>query len=368
MKIRPSEIMSRNKRIEIANTCIIAKDGPNLINKMGLDFSIPFDSVLTTRQTLKSETTKPIMYGFLGTNITFLLLSVNYHYDVMGCPKKSQYLEYYFEGEEDIIRTFTDILVFSGNEEKRIPQIYIHNPNNYDVVIDIFAANLDDNIISDILLAGNTVTKFGLFSYTAIRTDEVGGTSTQFDIYETKIEGELIFDSLKLSIPYNQIDTININENKILIKTINTDDIELVFLNEFNANQAFSRMMFTLSGNYATKTYPAVDTNPPTLNFISDDPEFDVSGVTTKDDIIDQILGEDVSGYTITDFDNEDILRYAIIKSNITLIDVNIIIIDAVTGDEIEEIIDNGKYYVKFVIKDYAGNQSTYTKIINKVS
>jgi hypothetical protein len=359
--ITSSQLLGSTKSITVANGCVIAKDGPNMINKMGIsDLDIPFDSVFTARQTLKTLITMPIMYGFLGTDITFLLLKPTYSSttNTNVCELTSKYLEYYYETDPTKKYTFTDILVLSGNAYHRIPQIYIYNPNSYNVTIDIFAANLDDNIISDILCMDTT--KIENLMYSSILTDmTLNSGSTQFEIYQA--------DTLALVIPYNSINSINLCTTGITVYTSNNDIIELVFLNDFNKYQAMSRMTYLMANRnttFATASSPALDTTAPILEFTGTTDTYVMSGTNiTTSDILEYVKGQ-VSGLTYLDFDNDNILREYIDYNYITVNDVEMIIINAYTGEQIPSITADGKYYVTFIIKDVANNQNSYTKTI----
>jgi len=361
MKIQSSSLLTgTSKSIQVVNGCIIAKEGPNMISKMGLgDLDINYDSVMTTRQTLKvggSDT--PIMYGFLGTDITFLLVKPIYTTDPMTCTgTTSNYLEYYFEDEPLVRRKLTDILVLTGNDTYRIPQVYLYNPTSSIVTVDIMAANLDENTISTTLVP--TFTELTGLAFNVIKSDQIYSTSplatgsTQFEIYD--IDG-----NVQMVIPYNTIDVMTIVNNLITISTKSDDDIKLTFLSNFNASQALSRMSWAIessSNRYITTTVPTLDTTAPTISWnpynVPQVMDY-VSGVVSQSAIRTRFIA------SVTDYDDNSVIR----DGSISISDVNLLIIDNDSGEQLSAITYDGNFSVTFTAKDIANNSVSSTKTI----
>jgi len=367
MKIENNSFFGATKNIQIVNSCLVAKEGPNMVSKFGLGgLNINYDSVLTTKQTLKSDSRDtPIMYGFLGTNITFLAIIPTFNTSssyVSNCSgtTNTNYIEYYFEDEPLVRRTFTDILILSGNEDHRIPQIYLYNPTPNTVTLDIMAANLDENEISTSLVPSYTELR-GL-AYSSIRTDTIYNSqytgSTQFEIYD-------ISGNLQMIIPYNKIDIIHIANELLTVSTHYDDNIQLYFLSSFNALQALSRMNWALEGSisrYATFSYPGLDTTAPTVTYkpysipqpMSPTIPFTSGGTISKEDIIWRFVN------TVIDYDNNGVVRDGVINNN----DLDLLITKNSTGEQFSGITSDGSYSVTFISRDLAGNQSTSTKQI----
>jgi hypothetical protein len=356
MKIQNNNLLSSaSKNIEFYNTCVIAKEGPNMVSKMGLgDLEINYDSVLVTRQTLASQTRDmPIMYGFLGTDITFLLIKPNYGgMNPQNCSGSTQYLEYYYEDEPLVRRTFTDILVLSGDADHRIPQVYLYNPNSNIVTVDIMAANLDENTISTSLVP--TYSELRGLSFSSIQTDQIFGVgctgSTQFEIYD-------INDNLQMVIPYNKIDIITIQNELLTVSTKSDDDIKLTFLSSFNALQALSRMNWVMEmsiNRYATAIYPGLDTTAPIITFNVPSPQIIsyTDGVVSQADIRWRYIN------SVVDYDDGGIARDGTINNA----DVSLLIYNNSTGEQVTAITHDARYSVTFTAKDLAGNYTNATK------
>lgn len=360
MKITGNSLLTgTSKIIEFTNNSIIAKEGPNMLSKMCLaDIQIDYDSVFTTRQTLAPNGRDlPIMYGFLGTDITFLLIKPNYGgLNPMNCSGTTGYLEYYFEDDPLVRRTLTDILILSGDADHRIPQVYLYNPTDSIITIDIMAANVDENTISTSLTPGSTELK-GL-SYNTIQTDQIfsiytGTGSTQFEIYD-------IAGNIQMVIPYNKIDIISINNQTLTVVTTSDDDIILNFLSNFNAQQAISRMNWAMENSidrFATATSPGLDTTAPEITwnpYNIPQPMPYVNGVITKDALRNRFIS------SVVDYDDDNLIRDGIIN----VFDVDVLILNNNTGEQVSAITSDGTYSVTFTAKDLANNSTYSTKLV----
>ena len=350
-KIQSTLLSGTEKTIEVVNSCIIAKEGPNMVNKMSLDLlEIPYDSVSVNRQTLTANSTaKPILYGWLGTNLTFLLIRPNYEgANPQTCTGTSAFLEYYFEDQPTVKRYLTQLLVLTGDENHRIPQVYLYNPTDYTVTVDIMMGNLDPNEISTAIVP--TYDEFSGLAYSAIITDQIYGVgmtgSTQFEILD-------ILGNIQLVIPISQIDVIEIEGSTLTITTNSIDPVKLNFLSNFNASQAISRMNWVMESTinrYLTPTYPSIDTAAPVITFsaVTSVSLSDYGGTITKTDIINKLIVK-------VEDDRDGIMN----KFN-----VNLVIIDDGTAVQYESITSVGDYSLIFTAKDIAENSVTETKTI----
>jgi len=358
MRIQNNNLLvGDNKRIQVYNNSFISKDGPNLGNKLSLsDLDIKYDSIFTANQTIVSGAKdQPIMYGFLGTDISFLLVKPFYGLVNSQCCSGSNYMEYYFEDQPLIRRTFTDLLVLTGDAEHRIPQVYLYNPSDNTVSIEIMAANLDENIISTSLVP--TYTELKGLSYSSIRTDEIYGVdctgSTQFEIFD-------ISGNLQMVIPYNKIDIITIENELLTVSTKSDDDVKLTFLSNFNAMQALSRMNWVQESSinrYATSISPGLDTTAPVILFKPHSvPEVMpyINGVVTQANLRFRFID------SVIDYDNSNIVRDGEINNE----DVDLLIINNATGEQLTNIINDANYSVTFTVKDLAGNSTSSTKSV----
>lgn len=351
-KIQSTLLSGTEKTIEVVNSCIIAKEGPSMVNKMSLDLlEIPYDSVSVNRMTLAPDVSpKPIMYGWLGTNLTFLLIRPNYEgANPQTCTGSSAFLEYYFEDQPTVKRYLTQLLVLTGDENHRIPQVYLYNPTDYTVTVDIMMANLDPNEISTAIVP--TYDEFSGLAYSAIITDQIYGVgmtgSTQFEILD-------ILGNVQLVIPISQIDVIEIEGSTLTITTNSIDPVKLNFLSNFNANQAISRMNWVMESTinrYLTPTYPTIDILAPVITFsgVTSMLLIDYGGTITKTNIINKLIESIVD-------DRDGVMN----KLN-----VNLVIIDNGTAVQYDEITSVGNYSFIFTAKDIAENSVSETKIID---
>ena len=145
--IKPTE-----KTIKNWNCSFIAVEGPNIIDKLSLeDLAIPYESQYRSRIVLKAGETNKLLYGFIGKAVTFLMIKVTY--DSLSDPyyiyEQIKYnINYYFENDP-ILRPLNRLLIMTGSSEERIPQIYVTNPLDYDVTLDILEATVDSEFDVD---------------------------------------------------------------------------------------------------------------------------------------------------------------------------------------------------------------------------
>ena len=145
---------------------MVAVEGPNIIGKLDLSgVEIPYESQYTTRIILNpGAQNQPLLYGFLGNNITYLLLKVTYDETDPRCLiEEEQYLEYYFADNPTEIRYLNKLMLLTGNSQNRIPQIFLNNPTDLRVDIQVMAANLGQSDINLEDIADNTVRLTNLY-------------------------------------------------------------------------------------------------------------------------------------------------------------------------------------------------------------
>jgi len=172
-KIVPNDLLNpTEKTIKNWNCSFIAVEGPNVLDKLSLeDLAIPYESQYRSRIILKAgETDQPLIYGFIGKAVTFLMIKVTY--DSTNDPyyqyEQEKYnITYYFENDP-ILRPLNRLLVMTGSADEKIPQIYLNNPLDYDVVLDVMHATTDTDFgsgttvgfgminLSDVLFSGLT--------------------------------------------------------------------------------------------------------------------------------------------------------------------------------------------------------------------
>lgn len=160
-KIVPNDLLNpTEKTIKNWNCSFIAAEGPNILDKLSLeDLAIPYESQYRSRIILKAgDMNQPLIYGFIGKAVTFLMVKVTYdnENDPYYQYEQEKYnITYYFENDP-ILRPLNRLLAMTGSVDQRIPQIYLNNPLDYDVVLDVLHATIDPEY------SGTTVSGFGV--------------------------------------------------------------------------------------------------------------------------------------------------------------------------------------------------------------
>jgi len=171
-KIVPNDLLNpTEKTIKNWNCSFIAVEGPNILDKLSLeDLAIPYESQYRSRIILKAgETDQPLIYGFIGKAVTFLMIKVTYDSaDPYYQYEQEKYnITYYFENDP-ILRPLNRLMVMTGSADEKIPQIYLNNPLDYDVVLDVMHATTDSDFgtgitigfgmsnLSDVVFSGLT--------------------------------------------------------------------------------------------------------------------------------------------------------------------------------------------------------------------
>lgn len=173
-KIVPNDLLNpTEKKIKNWNCSFIAVDGPNVLDKISLeDLEIPYESQYRSRIVLKAgEMDQPLIYGFIGKSVTFLMIKVTYPFVEY---EETFNISYYFENDP-VPKPLNKLMVLTGSIDDRIPQIYLNNDLSYDVILDVMHATIDTEYddIGDIV---SYQTKFDitnvLDTYTGVTTDQ----------------------------------------------------------------------------------------------------------------------------------------------------------------------------------------------------
>jgi hypothetical protein len=161
-KIVPNDLLNpTEKTIKNWNCSFIAVEGPNVLDKLSLeDLEIPYESQYRARVILKAgDTDQPLSYGFIGKAVTFLMIKVTY--DSVNDPyyqyEQEKYnISYYFDNDP-VVKSLGRLLIMTGSVDVKIPQIYLSNPLDYDVTLDVLHATIDSEYDS-----GTTYGGFGV--------------------------------------------------------------------------------------------------------------------------------------------------------------------------------------------------------------
>ena len=180
-KIVPNDLLKpTEKTIKNWNCSFIAVEGPNILDKLSLeDLEIPYESQYRSRIVLAAgETDQPLLYAFIGKAVTFLMVKVTY--DSVNDPyytyEQEKYnITYYFENDPTL-RPLGRLMILTGSADEKIPQIYLNNPLDYDVVLDVLHATTD----TDYGDSGTTNDYHPSFSVTNIYSAYTGSTNDEY--------------------------------------------------------------------------------------------------------------------------------------------------------------------------------------------
>jgi hypothetical protein len=371
MIIQNNKMLPPNSRVIKFYACAnISTEGPNIIGKLSLsDVQIPYESQYTTKISLNpGAENQPLLYGFLGNNVTYLLLKATYDETNPRCQiEEEQYIEYYLEDNPTVVRYINKLLLLTGNSQKRIPQIYLNNPGELRVDVEVMMANLGQSDIDIADIQDDTISITNLYHNSIISdtiwncTTLVSG-STQFQVYD--YEG-----NISLYLDYGEIDTIEryAEDNQLVIDTKSDTRIYLTFLSQFELFQGHSRMEWVLEdplNRYLTKDHPGIDTIAPVMTMNTGVYPINPSGNTY---IMPFSRNPSTSGFTIYP---DDVLNYFIyeIEDNrdgkMDVDDADIIIRKEGEILPLTGITETGLFDVIITISDIAKNTTLANYII----
>jgi len=258
-RIVTNSLLNPTKRyISNFKNTFMTSDGPNATGmKIGLeDFGIPYDSHYLSRIILPADTQNYLLnYGEF-ENVTFLLIKVTYNgnydygmeddYDPYYYHEPNTYnITYYYEGNSGVTYPIGRLLLLNGSFNNKLTKIFLNNPLDYDVVLEVLHANISEPIPPP----SSAVTISNLY-YNDIITDQVlcpGNTftgSTSFIInYLTPVNTG--YTQSHYIIPYNNVLSFNesLTTTEIYIST-STMTYTLRFLTDVDWSQTYSRMLF----------------------------------------------------------------------------------------------------------------------------
>lgn len=226
------------KTIKNWNCAFIAVEGGNVLDKLTLeDLAIPYESQYRSRIILKAnEVNHPLIYGFIGKTSTFLMIKVTY--DSINDPYYKYEQEKYnitYHFEDDLTeRPLNRLMVLTGSNEHKLNQIYLSNPLDYNVTLDILHATTDTeyeeefsndiknnfniNNVTGITYSGSTTDEYVRFSGVI----ETGSTYTLYLPFATGSGNLLIIKNIS-----NDILTVSPQLNEL----IDGDLLEILNLN-----------------------------------------------------------------------------------------------------------------------------------------
>jgi len=370
-KITPSTLLGATSKVIKPYECsFIATEGPNIMGKVNMaGLEIPYDSFFTSKMELTKDVEAPIMYGFLGNNVTFVMIKVTYAADnPQCCDETDNYIEYWFTDAPSTVRHIGEIMILTGNSDHKIPQIYLKNTTENTVFVEIMVADYETAATA---IDTTTYSTFSNLYWNSIITDQIysyttGGTwstgSTELIILDDAGEYQSI-------IKYSKITNIEKTEATKLSLFTATDNIVLDFVSEFHSYQALSRMNWAQEGQVGSITQslrfmdvdlPGIDTAAPiiTLHTGATSTGMTLSGATS-------ITHEDLKEYwveSVWDYDDDSDLR----DGEIDIDNVEVVIRLDGSLVPLAAIIADGDYTITFSVKDLANNLA-YVEVDLKV-
>lgn len=360
-KILPSTLQGATTKVIKPYECsFIATEGPNIMGKVNMaGLEIPYDSFFTSKMELTTDVEAPIMYGFLGNNVTFIMIKVTYvANNPQCCDETDNFIQYWFTDAPSTVRNIGQLMILTGNSDHKIPQIYLKNTTDNTVYVEIMVADYETAATA---IDTTTYSTFSNLYWNSIITDQIftlttGGTwntgSTELIILDDAGEYQSI-------IKYSKITNIEKVDTTKLSLFTSTDNIILDFVSEFHSYQALSRMSWaqegqigsiTQSERFMTVDVPGIDTAPPIITLYSGATStgMTLSGVTS-------ITDEDLRDYwveSVWDYDDDSDLRDGqidVANVEVTIrLDGSLIPLSAITAD--------GDYTITFSVKDLADN------------
>lgn len=271
--------------IKLQGSDIVAVEGVNTVERLiGSDIRIPYKQLLKSRIILKAGQANYLLNHLgIGDNATFLCIKAAYN--TQSVNEEDNYVNWNFFDDFSNIYAMNQIMVLTGNSTNRIKQLYLTNPSTkYSVVLDVMVAVIDNTYSFFNDTVNQSGTSFTGLSYTDIETYIVG-------------ESIVINDTNSRPLVYINLSSINLLSRTSNIITIDDETLGsliLVFLTEFDAEQAHSILSYVISNpNVDISTInPLADTFDPTLYFYS-------------------YVGNTASGYTISSYLTSSIPAYA---------------------------------------------------------
>lgn len=370
MYIQPNILLTPTEKLIKPYECsFIVIEGPNMKGKLNLDgLEIKYESFYLS-QLILNENSKdqPLMYGFLGENVTFLMIRAKFiPLDPNWAIETNQYIEYYFKDDPTQVRNMGQLMILTGNSVKRIPQIYFNNPSStYKVYLEVLMANLAQSSLTNTSQYTQNATYSGLY-YNSIISDVVNyiiPTSTG----STELKILDITGNTVAVIPYVNIRTVTKLSSTVLLIGLDTEEkIKLEFLSAFNCDQANSRLHWVLENQryrVLTRTAPSLDTTAPvfTWNDVLTGTTTGITSGTTQIYLI-------PSGVSYTTTSLKEIFVSGItdnVDGTISIYDTSVEIYALNDFVPITGMTDVGIYNVIFSIKDIANNTNSQQKYIS---
>lgn len=216
-----------------------------------------------------------INYGGLGTAVMFLFIKIKYVSKLTQSPIpmpssngfEEPYITYIFETEPTIVRPIDEMMMLTGTNKHKIPKVFLSNPNKYyDAVVDVMIAteSITYDQINVIPIGDKVITVENLY-WNNLKSDKDY-------LYVNSTSGT----ALKLRwidiTYYPEQEQVEINGKIVSLLDYVVGTVNLSFVDEYNAHQAYSLIKWALVNlpvNIITGYNPTDDT-PPVIHYTSE--------------------------------------------------------------------------------------------------
>jgi len=130
--------------IKVGNGEFLAIEGSGIAERLKLsELRIPYKQILKGKVILKPGQSNYLLnYLGLGDNVTFLAIKATYNSYAL---EEENYITWKRFDNILVENEFAQLMVLTGNSAKRIPQLFLTNPNTkYSVTLDLMIAIIDD--------------------------------------------------------------------------------------------------------------------------------------------------------------------------------------------------------------------------------
>lgn len=301
MQISPNEFLRPiEKSIKPYERKFISVEGPNIIDSLFLDdIAIAYSDFYTSRMVLDANSNNtPLYFDGLEQELIFLLIRVrkDTEYDPNNVYDISKNITYHFSGFTGNTHSIGEFFIQTGSYNNKIPEIFLNNPNSFDVVLDVFGSILEKVVVT--IYTGTTLYQ-NLYLESVISDQFISGSTTGSTSIQV-ISGD--------TIPYTGITNITKDVENLNITITNSQIYILNFLTEFDFYQAYSRIrwvMLNSDNRFLTQDYiyennsgyTGVDEQSPIIYYYPNTTEMPTGstlGFLTKN----QILEHFISGVT----------------------------------------------------------------------
>ena len=348
-----SSLLTNNnsKIIKFYRDKLVANNGPNMLMDMDLcNLNIPFDQIFRAQIRLPKQASNVSMQyeNVLGVAATFVAIKVTY--DPKNKITDDNFIEYFFQGQPDPTRSIGKFMILTGTESEPVPPIALNNPSTkYDVLVDVMAATTKVTFQNDVSQIPGSQNIDNML-WTDILSDPTTGN---FVIYS---KGTPV-----AYIDLDQIVSIELNGRIILVDDRSAGEYTLMFVDDYNANQANSLLTWAMGNrNNRITLGMQADTTPPVITYT---PTFSTTILldnyaTTSGGVNYLITKQDlIALWILSVVDNRD--------GSITLDDSNIIITPLNSVTPINAITEYGRYSIVIQVDDAARNRALDTFVLN---